>query len=49
MNNVGLNVLVWLSLAVVVVVGKLVFEHLLARAEERKALAARFGAKRSSP
>jgi hypothetical protein len=38
MNSVSLNVLLWLLLAVVALGGKLMFEHLLTRAAERKAL-----------
>jgi hypothetical protein len=38
MNSAGLNMLLWLLLAVVALVGKLLFERLLTRAEERRAL-----------
>jgi hypothetical protein len=38
MNSVSLNMLLWLLLVVVALGGKLMFEHLLTRAAERKAL-----------
>jgi cytochrome c-type biogenesis protein CcmH/NrfF len=49
MNSVGLNMLLWLLLVVVAVVGKLLFEHLLTRAEERKALASARSARHVAP
>ncbi len=38
MNGASFNMLLWLLLAVVALVGKIVFEHFATRAEERRAL-----------